>query len=427
MKIWLITNLYTPDVHGGAVLYANMAEWLAARGHDVRVTTTFSYYPEWKLRPADVGRGLYIERVNGLLVRRIGMYVPARPSGAKRLLSDVSFLASLIWRGRHPGWQPDVTITAEPMLSQCTALRFLHPFGPKVRKVIIVQDFVADAAIELGLLKHPLLKAGARWLERWSLSAADLVTTISPGMLAKLHTVLLRSDPSSTSAKPTTAYLPNWIHSSLATAALSRARATPARRSRMLLYSGNLGFKQGLPAFVSSFCRLKHDWTLLIHGSGAAAADLRTMLKEEQDPRVVLGPVLAESDYLDLLFSVTACVITQKSGVGANFLPSKLLPCLATATPVLAVADAASPLAQEVDAGSLGVVATPDSDAALAQALAELENTPPQHYTYALHKRAELYSVDRTLGTLESWISAHSAVPSTKTTEDNKLNEEEVR
>lgn len=103
------------------------------------------------------------------------------------------------------------------------------------------------------------------------------------------------------------------------------------------------------------------------------------------------------------------------------------MPCLATATPVLAVADAASPLAQEVDAGSLGVVATPDSDAALAQALAELENTPPQHYTYALHKRAELYSVDRTLGTLESWISAHSAVPSTKTTEDNKLNEEEVR
>ena len=55
MKIHLITNLFQPDELAGASLYTDLARFFKARGHDVRVTGTFSYYPAWKLRPEDEG------------------------------------------------------------------------------------------------------------------------------------------------------------------------------------------------------------------------------------------------------------------------------------------------------------------------------------------------------------------------------------
>jgi len=55
--------------------------------------------------------------------------------------------------------------------------------------------------------------------------------------------------------------------------------------------------------------------------------------------------------------------------VGANFLPSKLLPALATGTPVLAVCEPASPLGQEVIEGGFGEVIMPGDHAALARTL----------------------------------------------------------
>jgi colanic acid biosynthesis glycosyl transferase WcaI len=91
-----------------------------------------------------------------------------------------------------------------------------------------------------------------------------------------------------------------------------------------------------------------------------------------------LGNVLDEGLYLETLLRCTACLVTQRPGVGANFLPSKLLPALATATPVLAVCDRQSPLAEEVSAGEFGAVVPPHDPAALRQVLARWQAAPAE-------------------------------------------------
>jgi colanic acid biosynthesis glycosyl transferase WcaI len=375
VKIWLITNLFAPDVHGGAALYTDMAEWFREQGHDVRVTTTFPYYPRWKLHPGDRGQVLREEIHDGIPLRRIRMYVPARASGLKRMLSDASFLWSLLRRGRFPGWTPDAIITAEPMLSQCTALRFLYPFNREIRRLIIVQDFVADAAIELGLVKNPVLAALVRGLERWSLRAAHTVTTISPSMLDKLNGILRGGR--GFASRPHTACVPNWIHGGLERAARSQLGTPPLRQSKVLLYSGNLGAKQGLPEFIRLFAMTHSGWELRIHGEGAAAAEIAALLPKLNAPGIQLHGILDDAAYIDALFTCAACVITQKSGVGANFLPSKVLPCLATGTPVLAFAAIDSPLAREVTAGAFGLVANEEDT--LRDSLGQLST--PQNVT----------------------------------------------
>ena len=59
MRILFITNLYPPVVIGGYELAcANVAQALAARGHDVRVLTTWCHLPQPSAPPASVHRHL---------------------------------------------------------------------------------------------------------------------------------------------------------------------------------------------------------------------------------------------------------------------------------------------------------------------------------------------------------------------------------
>ena len=92
MRIHIITNLFAPDELAGAALYTDLALYLKERGHEVRVTSTFSYYPAWRLSPEDQGVAWREDRFAEIPVRRVRMYVPERPSGRSRMLSDLSFL-----------------------------------------------------------------------------------------------------------------------------------------------------------------------------------------------------------------------------------------------------------------------------------------------------------------------------------------------
>ena len=112
MRIHLVTNLFAPDELAGASLYTDFARHLKSAGHDVRVTTTFSYYPQWALNPADQGVPVRDESFEGIPVRRIGMYIPKVPTGKSRMLSDLSFFHGLLRRARFKGWVPEVVVTA---------------------------------------------------------------------------------------------------------------------------------------------------------------------------------------------------------------------------------------------------------------------------------------------------------------------------
>ena len=58
MRVQIVSNLFSPDELAGASLYTDLAQYLAIKGHDVRVTATFSYYPAWKLSEEDRGTPL---------------------------------------------------------------------------------------------------------------------------------------------------------------------------------------------------------------------------------------------------------------------------------------------------------------------------------------------------------------------------------
>jgi colanic acid biosynthesis glycosyl transferase WcaI len=358
LKIQLVTNLFAPDELAGAALFSDLALYLKEQGADVRVATTYSYYPAWKVDPEDARHAYRDEIWEGIPVRRIRMHVPAKPTGVGRLLSDLSFLLGLLRFSTLRNWTPDVVVTASPMFSQCLAQRFLY-WGKKVPRLIVVQDFVVDAALDLGILKLPGLAGLLRGLERWTFRSAQTLTTISEPMLQKLHRIVGNDRR--------TVLIPNWVHRSLQSEIDRQAASHPQRKAKTLFYSGNVGVKQGLPDFITAFTAANTGWQLRINGGGAQREALEQSVKGRQD--IEFGGVLCEADYVEALLTSAACLVTQAPGVGANFLPSKLLPAMAAGTPVLAVCDERSPLGREVIEGGFGEVVPPGDAERLAAVL----------------------------------------------------------
>lgn len=396
MKIHLISNLFHPDELAGAALYTDLALFFKSRGHDIRVTGTFSYYPAWKLRAEDEGVRMREENHLGIPLRRLKMYVPSKASGLKRLLSDASFLSALVRKARFPGWTPDVVISACPMLSQCVAQRFLYR-GQNVPRLLIAQDFVVDAALELGMLRLPLLGGLLRKMERWALRSAETLSTISPEMLTKLKTKI--------GDDRRLIFTPNWIHGSLAKEIDSqRAQGIP-RQSNRLMYSGNVGVKQGLPDFVEIFREMDTPWKLRIQGGGAEIKRLAEAVAA--CPFIEIGGVSDEAAYVRSLLEAGACLITQKAGVSANFLPSKLLPALATGTPVFAVCESDTPLAREILEGGYGAVVHPHDGKEIARTLSEWAANPELlvHLGKKARARAEIFGRAHVLGQYENELA----------------------
>lgn len=388
VKIHLITNLFHPDELAGASLYSDFARYFKEAGHDIRVTAAFSYYPSWKLREEDEGLGVRDDVFQGIPVRRVSMFIPSKPRGLTRLLSDATFLLSILRRGRFRGWTPDVVVTACPMLSQCAAQRFMYR-GRGVKRFIIVQDFVVDAALELGILKFPGLSFLLRALEKWALRSANQLGTISPEMLQKLRSVIGAGRPLH--------YVPNWVHRELASEIDDQERGSPAvREEKTLFYSGNLGIKQGLPDFMEDFAAAETDWTLRIQGGGPEANRIRERITGDA---IKLGPVEDLPEYVNRLRRCTACLVTQRAGISANFLPSKLLPALATRTPLLVVAEADTPLAREILTHGYGKLVRPGDKAGLRTALRAMSDPAERQRMSALAgERAIFFSRKRVLG-----------------------------
>lgn len=395
-RIHIITNLFAPDELAGAALFTSLAVFLKERGHDVRVTCTFSYYPAWKLRPEDAGVAMRDEVFHGIPVKRVAMYVPEQPSGKGRMRSDLSFLFSLVWRAPHRDWTPEVVLTALPMLSQSLAQRFLY-WGKRIPRCIVVQDFMVEAALELGLLRFPGLSGLLFATQRFALRSAQTLLTISPQMLRKLEETV--------GPDRRTRVVPNWIHGSLQAEIDRQSQRAPERVLSRLCYSGNVGAKQGLPDFLGQFKAAgvaSAGWELAIFGGGADLERLKTAVNET--PGVRLGPVLEEKDYVTQLLAASACLVTQKPGLGANFLPSKLLPALATGTPVLAVCERNSPLGEEVLAGGFGEIVSSGDASALSATLTRWQREPALLRTLGerAKERARLYHRDRILPVYEA-------------------------
>ncbi len=357
---------YAPELTGIGKYTGELCEWLAARGHQVRVVTAPPYYPDWRVQPGYSARAYRAETLNGVMVRRCPLWVPRRLSGARRLLHLASFALSSTpavlsaWT-----WRPHVVLAVEPtMLCAPSAWLLARLSGAKAW--LHIQDFEFDAAVSLGLLPRRAA-ASAYGMERLIMRRFDRVSTISENMLALLSRKGVSAERS--------VLFPNWVDCTeihpLTGPSRMRADLGIAADACVALYSGNMGEKQGLEVVLDAAAQLAHerDLVFLMCGEGGARARLEARAAGLKNVRWL---PLQPADRLNALLNVADVhLLPQRADAADLVMPSKLTGMLASGRPVLATAHPGTGLANVVN--ECGIVTAPGDAAQFARALRELK------------------------------------------------------
>ncbi|WP_128891304.1 WcaI family glycosyltransferase [Erythrobacter sp. HKB08] len=362
MKIAILGLNYAPEPIGIGPYTSGLAEFLARRGHDVTVVAGNPYYPDWRLAPGfDKHGSRSVE--NGVTVVRVSHFIPARPRAASRMAHYLSFARSARRAMTKLDRQDLVLAIAPSLVAAPVALGFARKWG--AASWLHIQDFEVEAAVATGLLSSGMLARMGSAFERRVIAGFDHVSSISRPMVAKAI---------EKGAAPQRAIeLRNWADTDLAARAeeveqLRRKLAIPD--GPIALYSGNLALKQGAH-IIGEAARLtagRSDVQWVVCGEGTAREALEA--DAEGTTNLHIRPLVERRDLGALLAMADIHVLTQIAGAADLVLPSKLTNMLASGRPVVATADPATALGEEV--APCGILAEPGDAASLAMAVERL-------------------------------------------------------
>jgi colanic acid biosynthesis glycosyl transferase WcaI len=397
---------YAPEIAGVGRYTGDIAEHFASEGADVTVITTPPHYPGWTVRGGYRNWfGRSVER--SVRVLRCPLVLRRRMHGLWRVLAPATFALSsapvAIWSILTR--RPDVVFLVEPTLFGAPAV-YLASAIVGARTVLHVQDLEVDAAFAVGhLADRPLIRRLGSMFERFCLKRADQVVTISHRMAERLEAKGVPEHRLS--------IVRNWVDLDHIRPILGpspyRAELRFGSDDRVVLYSGNIGAKQGLHVLVEAARRLTAHPRIkfIIAGDGPARGEL--MAQASALPNVRFMDFQPADRLNDFLALADIHVLTQDAGAADLVLPSKLGGMLASGKRIVVTAEEGTELGAFVK--SAAVVVPPGDAEALATAIVELASQPDVHNRQAaagalaaqLGKRENLRElVNATLGLTRS-------------------------
>lgn len=416
MKITVWGINYAPEPTGIAPYNTDLCNYLQERGHEVRMVTGFPYYPTWQKSKKDQHSLYRREEQSGVEVHRCWQYVPKQPKALSRIFHEATFILTSFLRLLFLP-RPDLLIVMSPPLPLGPAA-WLLGLLKRCPFLFHVQDMQPDAAVSLGLLQPGALTRLLYRIEHFTYSKAAVVSGITQGML----------DMFTQKGVPQNKQLlwPNWIIGDRKKESVPelppgsfRRKEKIGNREFLVVYSGNLGKKQGLDIVLDAAETLARraatTVTFVIAGEGAAAGDLRRQIEEKNLP-VRLLPLQDEPMFQAMLQDADLCLVTQMKGSGALFFPSKLITILSAGRPVVTVADEISELAKAVQDGGFGRNVLPGESHALAAAIAALaadRNSLPA-LGYAGREWIQRFARENVLEMFALYIEGAQSAPETR-------------
>lgn len=351
-RLLVVSPTFWPEPVGTPKYALDAARWFNDQGWAVAVVTAQPFYPEFELYDG-WGAHRARDRVEGIPILRMPTIVPRGGTALWRMASDVNFAAQVALRGiQRTIPAPDAVLSFSPGVP--FAIAAATAFAGGVPHVSIVHDIQSGLARATGLARGRALDVMER-VEARSLDTADHLLALSDAMKQALADIGVRTPVD---------VAPIWADIDIA----DRPPSTPGRDGFTVVYSGNLGRKQGIPLLVDVAERLQDlapDVRMVLRGRGAlrgwateevASRGLDNVSLEDFVPADRLAESLAEPDLH---------IVPQVSGSGAFAMPSKVVNILASGRPMLAVCDNDDPLHRAAEDG-LGLWAPADSDAVAA-------------------------------------------------------------
>lgn len=385
MKILLYSMNFAPELAGIGKYSGEMADWLHAKGHDVRVIAAPPFFPHWAVFAGHSAWAYRKTERNGFTVWRAPTWVPAQPRALARVAHLVSFmLSSLPLLLAQARWKPDLVFVVEPPLFCAPAvLLFAKMFG--IKSWLHIQDYEVDAAFSLGHLRGAGVRRVALSLERWLLTRFDRVSTISAAMMDKARSKGI--------GEGRLVLFPNWVDVSAIDPASAhvaaggyRAELGIAPDAVVVLYAGSLGTKQGIELLAEAAGLLadRPNIHFVICGNGPSRGPLMSACTGLE--RVHFLDLQPAERLNELLGMADIHVLPQRADAADLVMPSKLAGMLASGKAVIATAHPGTELGNVV--AGRGLVVPPGDATVLADAIAQLAHSPALRETLGAAGRA---------------------------------------
>ncbi|MEQ8330611.1 MAG: glycosyltransferase family 4 protein [Longimicrobiales bacterium] len=381
LRVLLIHQLFVLGREAGGTRHVELARHLVRRGHEVTVVASpISYLTGERHAPVDEGAE------EGLTLLRTWTYRPRSSGFVARVLSFLSFSTSSAVAALFRVPSVDVVWGTSPPLFQAAAAVMVARLR-RVPFVLEVRDLWPDFAVELGVLRNPLVIRLARWLERFVYDHADEVVVNSPGFVG--HLEARGVDPSRITLVPNGVEVSDFDPDARGQAFVRELGLDPARH-RLVVYTGAHGIPNDLDVLLDAAHRLRHraDARFVLVGGGRDKDRLEARARDRRLDNVVFVAPQPKERMPEILAAASVCVAHLKPiPLFDTTYPNKVFDYMAAGRPtVLGIDGVIRRVVEDADGGCW---VQPGDPAAMARAVAGYLDDPEA--AEAAGRRARAY------------------------------------
>lgn len=332
MNIILIAVAYPPEIRSGSHLMQELAEELRDRNNAVTVATC---YPQYNLA-RNVLKNEYSECSIEAGIRVIRIHTPPhhKVKFIVRGLSQLS-LPFIFWSKLRKYLKDgiDAVVVYAPPLPLWKVGYFIKK-SCGARFILNIQDIFPQHAIDLGVLRNPLLVRFFERMEKKAYDYADVVTVHSAGN----REFLLKKEKLPASKLVT---LHNWVdvgdYEEPQNDGYYR-RKLKLDGAFIVFFGGVIGPAQGLDLIVDAakIIQSEKQIVILIMGDGMEKQRLMERVQQADLKNVIFHPFVSKEEYGKLLKEVDVGLICLTSKNKTPVVPGKILGYMAAGVPVLA-------------------------------------------------------------------------------------------
>jgi colanic acid biosynthesis glycosyl transferase WcaI len=358
--VLFVSRYFWPELIGSAPFSTDIADWLTRHGRPTTVVSGLPHYPETEVFPAYRDGNGRRETVGGTRVERLAVGAPRGGGARARIGNEAAFLLrglAALARGRVA--RHDVVLALCPSILSVA-------LGVAARRrggicVAIVHDIQSGLAEKLGMVGGGGLTRLMRACERAVLNRTDLVIVLSAEMKAQLRQIGVTAPIE---------VVPLWVDTDQI-----RPVEPVARPSVRVLYSGNLGRKQGLGQVVDLAQELaasRPEIEIVVRGKGSQGGELAQEIARRGLVNVRLAELQPNEALATALCQGDIHLVPQNPEAAAFAVPSKVFNIMAVGRPFVATALPGTVLWQLQHESGAFLCVPPDQPPAFAEAVLRL-------------------------------------------------------
>lgn len=381
MKILLVHQAFVSPKHGGGTRHYEFGRYLLSKGHGFTViTSNLSYLSGEKI--VEGGRLISEEDLDGIRVIRAYTYPSLHRGFVWRVISFISFMLTSILAGFRAG-KTDVVMGTSPPIFQALSA-WLIAWVRRCTFVLEIRDLWPIFAIDMGVLKNPVLIRMSKWLERFLYARAHHIIVNSPAYRDYLVSKGLPEDKVSLVANGVDPEMFNPV----STGETIREKLNLAGKF-IVTYAGALGLANDIATIVRAAIRLKerHDIHFLIVGDGKERTSVEQMSQDASLFNMTFTGSVPKEDLPDYLAASDACIATLMDiPMFRTTYPNKVFDYMAAGKPTILAIDGV--IREVLEAAKGGLAVRPGDDAAMAEAVLMLAADRRRAATMGMSARA---------------------------------------